>query len=197
MLLAALLAEVAGTRVPPPPIRFFSTVPPPPLPPPGLLASFNVSNEFQFVVLGDWAESTIINSAAGLLVAQAYNAAVRVYGVLSGLPPTVAVTSVLFTEPCPSSLATDAWTLATTTVGSSGVHTIELVQTQDASFPTDQTLTEASAQNLARSGYVGVYVGVSSESEGKLLLCGQLTRQAYTQIVLLGRMPACVVSPSE
>jgi hypothetical protein len=172
-------------------------VPPPPSPPPGLIASFDTSKEFQFAVLGGkWAEGKTINPEAGLLVAQAHRDTVRVYGVLSGLPPGAVIKTTIFSEGCPSDLAADAWmSLAPANATSSGALTIELSLTQDYTRPLDQTLSDESAHNLASSGYVGVYIGATLDDNKGQQLCGRLKREPHTQIVILGRMPTCAREP--
>jgi hypothetical protein len=164
------------TNAPPPPIRTYSLVPSPPSPPPGLLASFSPESEFSTARLGSWKEGQTTNHDVGLLVAQATGTTVSVYGVLSGLTPSASVVTVVAETPCPDPLLGEQG--ITAVARSDGAVIIEGVQSRS-------DLTESSAQNLAQSGYAGVYTSV-----GELLMCTQLQVVANTQVVLIGRMPA-------
>ena len=207
-LLASLGRTVADpTHTPPPPIRAYQTVPPPPSPPPGLIASFSPGNDYSTAQLGSWEEGQGTNPRAGILVAQATDTTVSVYGahtdpcpplphyldycapptctgVLSGLTPNTNLTSMV-TEAVCQHFVTFAGAIAVAiaaVTGSDGAVIIEGAQTTDG---LGSTLTEESAKRLARVGFAGVY-----DSVGKLLMCQQLEKKANTQVVLIGRMPS-------
>ena len=151
-------------------------MPPPPSPPPGLIASFSPESEFSTAKLGWWKGGQTINPNVGLLVAQATGTTVSVYGVLSGLAPSVNLTCVVAETSC-ADLVQLAGQGITAVAGSDGAVILE--------GALGSALTASSAQVLARSGFAGVY-----DSAGKLLMCTQLRVVANTQVVLIGRMPA-------
>lgn len=180
-LVATLLATASAwpTKAPPPPLRLYQTVPPPPSPPPGLVASFDAERSYAVAILGTpWRSGQSVTPKAGVLVAQQLGDAVHIYGVLSGLSPSTGLTLSAFSSGCPlSRVPADERRGGAFVVGADGTVTVEVLQALE--------LSAASADVLARSGFIGVY-----SDGGEQLLCGKLASEPHTQLILLGRMPA-------